>query len=146
LVSCGVNDIKSGWFELTHEQLLARMRPVDDISGQIFVGDLSGAQNVVKEVALQDRGSVSIDPTAQTTLEKRRAALVKARAARAAKRMAANGTQGEPVTSGDVPLHGTKRPSIKRRKCRKRRTKEQMAAARLQALQDYEAKKSVASG
>jgi predicted GH43/DUF377 family glycosyl hydrolase len=33
LVSCGVNDIKSAWLELRTNQLLERMRPVDEVSG-----------------------------------------------------------------------------------------------------------------
>ncbi len=36
LVTCGVNDIKSAWVELSHESLLSKMRPIGDVSDTIF--------------------------------------------------------------------------------------------------------------
>lgn len=149
LVSMGVNDLKSAWLELSHESLLERMRPVEDVTGQIFqsaipeMQPLGGAKNVVDGSQPEIGGATSIDPTAQTTLEKRRAALVKARAARAAKNIlggeARADNAGSEAHSNDV---GTASPARKpRKRRRRRRTKAQMAEARAQALREYEGKK-----
>jgi len=168
LISMGVNDMKSAWLELPHKSLLERMRPVEDVTGQIFQSSIPNLSSGLEKnqaiclVEKSDRMGSVIDSTAQTTLEKRRAALVKARAARAAKRQSVlsekdaveylkeNGYRE--VKRGDVDairvndstaINPPQRSIRKRR--RRRRTKAQMAEARAKALAEYEAKKSVAT-
>ena len=121
LVTCGINDMKAAWVEIPHEDLLKRMVPIGQSTETVFPSH-----------GLSD---------AEIRLTKLRANAAKARAAKAAKRLATNGAQGEPVT-GDVdsPL-ATRDQPLKRRKRRRRRTKQQMAEARAQALKEYEEKK-----
>lgn len=65
LISCGVNDLKSAWLELSHQSILERMKPIGNVSDAIF--PMSGMS------------------PAEQRKEKLRANLVKARAARAVK-------------------------------------------------------------
>ncbi len=128
LVTCGVNDLKAAWVEIPHDDILKRMVEIGKSGTSVFpVNGLSDAE---------------------VRLAKLRANAAKAREAKAAKRMAVHSVDGERQPGGilDLPPHSIRSHPIKRRKRRKRRTKEQMAAARLQALQEYEAKKSLASG
>ncbi len=118
LLTCGVNDMKAAWVEIPHEDILKRMVPIGKSGATVFPAN-----------GLSD---------AEVRLQKLRANLVKARAARAAKR---NGEVLAPISQETLDTLSTPRRRIKRRK---RRTKAQMTAARLQALQEFEAKKSVA--
>jgi hypothetical protein len=156
LVSMGVNDLKSAWLELPHESLLSRMKPIEDVSGQIFQSaipntNLSSVVESRHEVRIEndedyDRSGSSVPP-AQTTLEKRRAALVKARAARAAKKLlggearADNNLGSEAHTNGVGTVSLARKP---RKRRRKRRTQAQMAEARLKALEEHERRRKAA--
>jgi len=73
LISMGVNDMRSAWLEIPHKSLLDRMQPIGEVTGQIFT---SGIPKFPKP-----NGQVN-----DSRKEKLRANLVKARAARAAKR------------------------------------------------------------
>jgi predicted GH43/DUF377 family glycosyl hydrolase len=161
LISMGVNDLKSAWLELPHESLLERMRPIEDVSGQIFTsysppqiskgGDVCKADICAETVNVgisQDRPVLprnNAEPTvqpagaAQTTLEKRRAALVKARAARAAKKLLRG--VGEANTGGQLAEPA---PLQIQKHRRKRITKSELAKACLKELEEYEAKKKLA--
>jgi len=147
LVTCGVNDLKSAWVELSHESLLSKMRPIGDVSDTIFgsnglsegeilsavpvlansrdeyeSGEARGSTNRLRERSVADsRGG------AQTLLEKRQANAAKARAALALKRKVQ-----------------TDAPSFPRRKRRRKRFKRITAEARMKALKEFEAKKSIA--
>lgn len=124
LVSCGVNDMKSAYLELTHKSLLDRMVSVDQVGGTIFpdiTPVLSGNGPHIKEP--EEPGS-----PAQIILEKRRANAAKARAARAVKRAM--------QSNGEIPIVPRKR--------RRRRRRKPTVEARVKALQEFDAKKSVA--
>lgn len=105
LISMGVNDMKAAWLELPHESLLQRMKPIEDVTGQIFQSAIPSAlilsgSGEAKLNAEPDRlNALDTQQAAQTTLEKRRAALVKARAARAAKRVSSGDTEGGKVAA-----------------------------------------------
>lgn len=148
LVSMGVNDMKSAYLELSHESLLSRMKPIEDVTGQIFqsaVPILSG--NMEPHIEKEEEEPSS---PAQTTLEKRRAALVKARAARAAKRKAGDDireAQSALYVGNGIPLEepalnaaATFKPKRRRRRKYRRIKPERQQ----QALQQYEKGKSMA--
>ncbi len=138
LVTCGVNDIKSAWVELSHESLLSKMQPIGDVSDTIFGsnGLSEGEKNLGGVPAI---GNPEIrEPLrtpAETTLEKRRAAAAKARAALAEKRHsnAIKKAFGEAVDTLDKP-----------RKRRRKRFKRITSEARMKALKEYESKKNIA--
>lgn len=118
LITCGVNDMKAAWVEIPHEDILKRMVEIGKTAGTVFpVNGLSPSE---------------------VRLAKLRSNAAKARAAKAAKRMAAHGVDGERQTGGpDFPLHETRSHPIKRRK---RRRKRRTATEKLQALKEYEEK------
>ncbi len=139
LVTCGVNDLKSAWVELSHESLLSKMRPIGDVSDTIFAsnglseGEKSAATLWAEKAKADTEQIVREDyAKAQSTLEKRRAALVKARAARAANRKA-------------LIESGQKEWLPKPRKRRRKRFKRITAEARMKALKEFEAKKNIAN-
>ncbi len=174
LVTCGVNDIKSAWVELSHESLLSKMRPIGDVSDTIFGSNglsegeknLSGGEtNVVSLSVGADRDRCAtpsievalgegVPQAAQTTLEKheqglredyakalsrteeikskRQANAAKARAVRAANRIAKPEDRRTPPE-----LQGIQPRKRRRRKRFKRITSE----ARMKALKEYEKSK-----
>lgn len=111
LVSMGVNDMKSAWMELSHDSLLSRMRPIEDVTGQIF---MASPPHKTKE---------------ELTLERRRAALVKARAARAAKR-SLNGGDGSGESGGKLGFVAVSKPKKRRRRYKRIKPERQREALR----------------
>jgi hypothetical protein len=175
LVTLGVNDLKAAWMELSHESLLARMKPIGDHTPIFHETGLSEGERKAEQrkegdatceadtpvktaesftigvKSVQSDAAPTFDPDGAasqtkpdgveygttlsknplTTLEKRRAALVKARAARAANR---NNIR-VPITVETLEALST--PRKRRRKRRKRASKEE----KLKALAEHEAKK-----
>lgn len=145
IVSCGVNDLKAAWIQIPHQDLLRRMQPIGHDNSFIF--ERSGLTPEEKDKLRKQIPSVS--KLSEERLAKLRENAAKARAARAAKRLAANGAQGEPETgsvrddvSSGVPLETRNQPSRKRRR---RRFKRITADARIKALKEFEAQKNLAS-
>jgi predicted GH43/DUF377 family glycosyl hydrolase len=147
LISMGVNDMKSAWLELPHASLLERMKPIEDVTGQIFqsaIPNLSGrplsenrdSKSAGSDQTSQESPKPATAPPAQTTLEKRRAALIKARHVRAEKRLlrGAGEVNDGGIVAEPVPLQTRKR---RRRRLRKRPS----AQARLKAPEEFEARK-----
>lgn len=121
LISCGVNDLKSAWLELPHESLLERMKPIGNVEDTIFPG--SGISLI------------------EARKEKLRANLVKARAARAAKKMAGDhGVQREAGTACDSAHETIARPKKRRRKIKRRKD---IGFLRKQALAEHEQNKNL---
>jgi predicted GH43/DUF377 family glycosyl hydrolase len=190
LISMGVNDLKSAWLELPHESLLERMRPIEDVAGQIFestippkilTGRASEVLNGKPEQRSTSQQQVGNALPGQTTLEKRaqsgrrearqkynqvremakrihremseerreklRANLVKARAARAAKRKERD-QNGEKEKEEEGQGRGLRlseaAAEVQPRKRRRKRFKRITAEARIKALQEYEDKKKLA--
>src|SRR6266446_411539 len=54
LISMGVNDMKSAWLELSHAALLERMRPIEDVTGQIFTSYSPPPKQTLSAVPLLD--------------------------------------------------------------------------------------------
>lgn len=161
LISCGVNDMKAAWVEIPHEDILKRLVPIRKASSTVFPANgLSESEQKALsggvDTKLQDRstnliipasGSQSVTPPTQKMSEERLAKLrenaAKARAARAAKRMAANSESGEPTTAfREIVAHSTRSLPKRRRKRFKRVTSE----ARQKALKDFEASKKACVG
>ena len=122
LVTLGINDMKAAWVEIPHEDLVKRMVPIGKSGTTVFP-------------------TTGLSPS-EIKLQKLRANAAKARAAKLAKRLAANGAQGEPVTGIlDVPDATRDQPSVKRRKRRIKMRKKRTAKEKLQALSEHEEKK-----
>lgn len=163
LVTLGVNDMKAAWVEIPHADILKRMVPIGKTGQTVFPmsgltpSEIEARQKLLSSgleenqtkrlVTISDRmGSVS-DPPAQklsgeALKQKLRENAARARAARAAKRMAANGAKGEPSTGvyvGVLPDETRSHPSKKRRKLRKKRSHKE----KLQALEAYKEKSCI---
>lgn len=124
LVTCGVNDMKAAWVELSHESLLKRLQPIEGVAAPIFSANGLSAAEVRKE--------------------KLRANLVKARAARAAKRGVSQATNKEDMLASGFPNGGSS-PSapISRKRRRRIKRRKDMGFNRQQALAEHETKKNL---
>jgi predicted GH43/DUF377 family glycosyl hydrolase len=139
LISMGVNDMKSAWLELPHESLLERMKPIEDVTGQIF--QCSIPNTILSGVPANGNPEIRepLRTPAQITLEKRRAALVKARAARASKRLCSGA--GEANIGGSL----TEPVPLQKKRRRRRLRKRPSAYARMKAVEEFEANKTIAN-
>lgn len=150
LISMGINDLKSAWVKCSHESILALMKPIGQADPVFFsatgLSDGERAASQTKPDGLEYVETSTKTPV--TTLEKRRAALVKARAARAAKRsklvVATNG-DASLVAASQTKQDGVEYGSTSKPKRRHKRRKRASAEAKVQALLDYQEKKRLQS-
>lgn len=134
LITCGVNDMKAAWVEIPHEDVLKRMVPIGNTHSTVF-----------PSTGLSD---------AEILKQKRRVNAAKAREALAAKRLLSGTVKTVKVaaykelTNSDKPSHSDSGVSPAQKHLRKRRRKRFRritAEARLEALKEYESKKTLVS-